>query len=702
MEQVFLVTGVIALLAAHSLHRAGRRADRPLMAFLVGMGGASLLAAWQGWVEVGAVASLVGVAMLILPPQAAVAAQIARIRGAWRASAWWETLACLLLPSAIRRLHRGAAAATSARVRGRIDHEAFLARLRHLDRLVPGAGVLRLNEALIQAEAALGDWDRVLGRLPPPSPDPMPLQGWTMAARVVLLRALLARDRIAEASDLLRRMDLGLEQEEPGLACPGDLAEVPEVWRDRAGLEWLAALGEDPNPWVRPFSPLRVLVPARERRSWGRKARAVQASGRAPWVREAAEEETRRLRRTAGLPQFLTSVPAMPPATLGLVIWNLAWLGLLMATGSSLDGTHLFRWGGAVPSRVFGPDPWRLVTSMSLHAGPVHFLVNMLFLAYAGGIAERLLGPRVLVWTYLVSGISGGLLAMATGRDQVLVGASGAIAGVFAAGGLALWRGRRMLPGRWFRRNFRTFLQTLLANLLLGAALPMISLSAHGGGFLGGLVAAGTSRRHSRFRILPAAGVAAACIAAMAAGALGLHRSWQRPLGETLPVRAVTVRGNVEGAAWEIPLEIPITWMDVREGNPESAPAFAGGTGQLAAIQVQCGETWKRIGPEGPRPLTPGDAREMADLIREATEGEPGMSIREGGNGFAVVEQAAAGGNRGVSAHRQDPAGVIHLHFFFDPGSPEETLLPRILEGVGPLACRKIGSGPGAPLPTAP
>ncbi|HOU53195.1 MAG TPA: rhomboid family intramembrane serine protease [Myxococcota bacterium] len=702
MGQVFLVTGVIALLAAHSLHRGGRRADRPLTAFLVALGAAALLAAWQGWAEVGTVALLIGLGMLMVPPQAAIAAQIARIRGAHRASTFWETLACLCLPSAIRRLHRGAAAAVSARVRGRIDHGAFLARLRDLDRLVPGPGVLRLNEALVQAAAARGEWDQVLQMLPPPSPDPFPFQGWTMAARVALLRALLARDRIAEAADLVRRMDVGLEEGEPGLACPGDLAEVPEVWRDRAGLEWLVALGEDPRPWVRPFSPLRVLVPASERRSWARKARAVRESGRAPWVREAADAEQRRLRRTAGLPQFLTSVPAMPPATLGLVLWNLTWLVLLMATGSSLDGSHLFQWGGAVPSRVFGPDPWRLVPSMSLHAGPLHFLVNMLFLAYAGGIAERLLGPRILLWTYLVSGIAGGLLAMAIGREQVLVGASGAIAGVFAAAGIGLWRGRRELPGRWFRRNLRSFVQTLVANVLLGMALPMISLSAHGGGFLGGLVAAGTSRRASRFGILPAIGVSAACLAAVGVGVFGLYRSWERPLGETLPMRSVVVRGEEGGVRWEIPLEVPITWLDVREQDPQSPPAFAGAAGQLAAVQVQCRETWKRIGPEGPRPLAPGDARGMADLIREATDESDGIRVREGENGFALVEQAHRDGNEAISAHRQDPQGVIHLHFFFDRGSREATLLPRMLRGVGPLTCREAGTAPGERWSTAP
>jgi len=701
MNQVFLVTGVIALLAAHSLSRGGRKADRPLGAFLVVLGGVSLLAAWQGWSEAGVIATLIGLVMVVLPPQFAVAAQLARIRGAHRASAWWETLACLLLPSAIRRLHRGAAAAVSARVRGRIDREAFLERLRRLDPLVPGPGVLRLNEALLQADAALEDWDRVLRVLPPPSEEPMPLQGWTMAARVSLLRALIARGRIAEADALVRRIDLGLAADEPGLACPGDLAEVPEVWRDRAGLEWLVALGEDPSPFLGPFSPLRVLAPARERRAWVRKARAVQTVGRAPWVREAAEVEQRRLLQTAPLPQFLTSVPAMPPATLGLVLWNLAWLVLLMATGSSLDGTHLFQWGGAVPSRVLGPDPWRLVTSMSLHAGPVHFLVNMLFLAYAGGIAERLLGPRILLWTYLVSGLSGGVLAMAIGKEQVLVGASGAIAGVFAAAGLALWRGRRTLPGRWFRRNFRTFVQTLGANVLLGLALPMISLSAHGGGFLGGLVAAGTSRRPSRFGILPAIGVALACLGAVAAGVCGLHQAWQQPLGERLPMRSVLVQGVDEGARWEVSLEVPITWLDLRDEEPQREAAFTGVTGQLAGIKVQCRETWKRIDPEGPRPLPSGDAREMAALIREATAGEEGLTIREGENGFALVESASSDGREAVSAHRQDPQGVIHLHFFFDPQSWERTLLPRMLQGVGPLSCRETGAGPGVPVSTA-
>ena len=39
------------------------------------------------------------------------------------------------------------------------------------------------------------------------------------------------------------------------------------------------------------------------------------------------------------------------------------------------------------------------------------------------------------------------------------------------------------MPVRWVRRNMSTFTFTFLANLFLGLAIPMVSLSAHGGGF---------------------------------------------------------------------------------------------------------------------------------------------------------------------------------------------------------------------------
>lgn len=73
---------------------------------------------------------------------------------------------------------------------------------------------------------------------------------------------------------------------------------------------------------------------------------------------------------------------------------------------------------------------WQLVTYMFLHAGPLHLLVNMLALYFAGREVESILGRRHLLGIYLGGGILGAIGHLLFALPHVsLMGAS---AGVFA------------------------------------------------------------------------------------------------------------------------------------------------------------------------------------------------------------------------------------------------------------------------------
>lgn len=55
-------------------------------------------------------------------------------------------------------------------------------------------------------------------------------------------------------------------------------------------------------------------------------------------------------------------------------------------------------------------QPWSFITYMFLHSGFMHLLFNMLWLHFGGKIFLQYLHPKQLLSTYIIGGISGGLL----------------------------------------------------------------------------------------------------------------------------------------------------------------------------------------------------------------------------------------------------------------------------------------------------
>lgn len=86
-----------------------------------------------------------------------------------------------------------------------------------------------------------------------------------------------------------------------------------------------------------------------------------------------------------------------------------------------------------VGSDVFS-RPWILLTSMFLHGGVYHLLVNMYALLMFGGILEQKIGPKRFLLLYLASGLIAAFLS-AFFYARAL-GASGAIYGII--GGLII------------------------------------------------------------------------------------------------------------------------------------------------------------------------------------------------------------------------------------------------------------------------
>jgi len=85
-------------------------------------------------------------------------------------------------------------------------------------------------------------------------------------------------------------------------------------------------------------------------------------------------------------------------------------------------------WSGAV---------WMLVTSLFLHANPLHLVGNVLFLLIFGTSLEEHVSRKRWFTGYFASGLAGNFAFLFLGGNEIGLGASGAIWGLLAlAGGL--------------------------------------------------------------------------------------------------------------------------------------------------------------------------------------------------------------------------------------------------------------------------
>lgn len=178
----------------------------------------------------------------------------------------------------------------------------------------------------------------------------------------------------------------------------------------------------------------------------------------------------------------------------------------------------LIAWGA-----LFGPltidDQWfRLLTSMFLHVGAIHLVLNMIGLASLGPVVEAGLGSVRFLVVYLLCGLGGASASLLVDPARVSAGASGAI---FGLAGLLLVIHLR-LPASDRRSDWDIEAKGLgsfvFGNLLFGLVHPNIDNAAHVGGLLiGGLLGFLLASRAARWS-LPAGMAAVATGLVLVAG----------------------------------------------------------------------------------------------------------------------------------------------------------------------------------------
>jgi membrane associated rhomboid family serine protease len=214
---------------------------------------------------------------------------------------------------------------------------------------------------------------------------------------------------------------------------------------------------------------------------------------------------------------FLQSGPARQPALRApaIVLWLIALLaaahaGRMALSQEASDGVILAY--AFIPARyTFAGSFWDqavpFVSYMALHGDWAHLLINCLWLLAFGPIVTRRFGTPLFLLFFLICGVAAALthLVLNWGGMDPVVGASGAISGLMAAG-------LRLLPGMFpwatpgetrmapiFSRQILTFSASwVILNIVVGlvgagflGSEGAIAWQAHLGGYLAGLFLSG-------------------------------------------------------------------------------------------------------------------------------------------------------------------------------------------------------------------
>ncbi|KRB37016.1 rhomboid family intramembrane serine protease [Microbacterium sp. Root180] len=204
------------------------------------------------------------------------------------------------------------------------------------------------------------------------------------------------------------------------------------------------------------------------------------------------------------------SRPIVTYAIIGITVF-VYLLTLIPGVGPAIQDSLKFFAPWLYPGLTGHFEPWRLFTAALVHGGFVHVALNMLALWMIGRSLEPLLGRWRFLTLYVLSALGGSVAVALLSFLTPVVGASGAIFGLFGA---------LLVIGRHIGANISGIAIVLGINLVIGF-IPGFNVSwqAHVGGLVVGLVVGFifTRTRSARQR-----GLQIALLVAVAAVLIGL------------------------------------------------------------------------------------------------------------------------------------------------------------------------------------
>lgn len=143
--------------------------------------------------------------------------------------------------------------------------------------------------------------------------------------------------------------------------------------------------------------------------------------------------------------------------------------------------------GAIVPGLVQRGELWRLIASMFLHGGWLHWAANSWALYQLGTLYEVLFGSKRFALIYFSTGIIAGLASSMYNHGPA-VGASGAVFGILGAFIFSIRRSPIYRHQPWTRGLIGQLVFWIVVNLAIGFSVKFIDNVAHIGGLISGLL----------------------------------------------------------------------------------------------------------------------------------------------------------------------------------------------------------------------
>ncbi|MCQ0113050.1 rhomboid family intramembrane serine protease [Zhouia amylolytica] len=178
-------------------------------------------------------------------------------------------------------------------------------------------------------------------------------------------------------------------------------------------------------------------------------------------------------------------------ATAVLILLNIMVFMVMIFSGLNIVSPtprELLEVGGNRRFEVIKGEYWRLITSIFIHGGLMHLLMNLIGLGIGASLLEGILGKTKLILSFIICGVFASLASIYWNENTVSVGASGAIFGLY---GLILAFTIFKIYPNYLRRINWMLLGLYVGVSLLFGFLGGIDNAAHFGGLISGFILGG-------------------------------------------------------------------------------------------------------------------------------------------------------------------------------------------------------------------